>query len=698
MVRQLIPTVLLFPPAAPAAAPGGVAPKMATTAADVTTLSVVTTSTSVTTAAGTAPTTTTSTVTVSCTPAVTSASHIYRRLAGTNEDPPVPIYLHSTVYEILTLPDSQYPSTKISPNYVRIWNLSATGCHQAWDIQIPRLQLSPPKCELHLRRPATVLQASLGWDSIAAKLVLLLPGHPDPFRVGEEVLLPPGSPIPAKCPQSPTWDALVRLLRRPPSSKRSQSPTADDPSTAKSARTYNSDGSLPDRDSSMEVDITAEDMLRGPLQFGLAVVKPSAPSTAPRRNPSSRRSSTSDACTDSSLPSTSTAPAPQRKRPRFKKPAPPSSAASATARTTVAASPATAPSTSLAPPALVSASSSPSTKKSAAPTATSVTRPTAETPPPIILKSTISNFQRFQASVGPLLRKGSYLKATPGGYTIYCHTLPEHAAVMDFLTKENIPSFTYASPSQADFKLILRGLPRGIDTTSIEDDLTAQGFPPLHVRRLQVDRRPTNVCELRFPDTADMRAVDQLKVVCLHVVTWETPRPSGPSICTRCGAPRHTSTYCRMPTRCMHCGSTGHQAFDCPTGLDDPCCFRCQGPHRATWKGCPKLQRLMAPSVDATPTPVSAPAATPAPAPPLSPAKPVTPALTFSAAVAATSSSPPPSTAASTSPPPPPLALAPPPDSLAALLARLDQLFALVNTVMSLLTQLLPRLVPTNGV
>jgi hypothetical protein len=73
-------------------------------------------------------------------------------------------------------------------------------------------------------------------------------------------------------------------------------------------------------------------------------------------------------------------------------------------------------------------------------------------------------------------------------------TANDHRTLTCFLRENHISFHTYALPEERVLRVIIRGVPRELDTALVLEDLKAQGFPTREVHRISGrDKSPLNL-------------------------------------------------------------------------------------------------------------------------------------------------------------------------------------------------------------
>ena len=85
------------------------------------------------------------------------------------------------------------------------------------------------------------------------------------------------------------------------------------------------------------------------------------------------------------------------------------------------------------------------------------------------------------------------IKCTAQNTIFLTKTVEDHAAMKEFLLKEDLPYHTYPFAGQCLVKMILRGLSQGTDPDGIAQDLLANGLPVKKIVQMKKDGQPINI-------------------------------------------------------------------------------------------------------------------------------------------------------------------------------------------------------------
>lgn len=111
--------------------------------------------------------------------------------------------------------------------------------------------------------------------------------------------------------------------------------------------------------------------------------------------------------------------------------------------------------------------------------------------PPIIINDAAVNQQEKLVIYNEIKTsfKGTILKISPYGLTIYPKDMEDHTSVKNLLVKNSTPFFTYSTSMDNDKKLVIKGLPK-MEPSEIISELKVLGFEPKRVcqRKIWKDR------------------------------------------------------------------------------------------------------------------------------------------------------------------------------------------------------------------
>ncbi|GBP71318.1 Nucleic-acid-binding protein from transposon X-element [Eumeta japonica] len=158
---------------------------------------------------------------------------------------------------------------------------------------------------------------------------------------------------------------------------------------------------------------------------------------------------------------------------------------------------------------------------------------------------------------------------------------------------------TYVLDEERKLKVVIRGVPKDIETDDIKSDLVNKGFPVFAVYRITGrDGSSTGLVLAVLPKTDEARAISRnLSKVCgLSGIRVEAPHKRGmPGQCHRCQRYGHASANCHVQSRCVKCFVL-HWTSECSRSKDSgdkPACVNCGQEHTANCEGCPKASKVV---------------------------------------------------------------------------------------------------------
>jgi hypothetical protein len=254
-------------------------------------------------------------------------------------------------------------------------------------------------------------------------------------------------------------------------------------------------------------------------------------------------------------------------------------------------------------------------------------------PPPVIVQDK-SSWNKISAALSAKRVNFTHARSTVTGIKIQVPTANDHRALTRFLRDSHIGFHTYSLPEERVLRVIIRGVPRELDTALVLEDLKAQGFPVREVHRISGrDKSPLDLVLVILDLSPEGKEILNAKVdlVICHIsgLKVEHPRKRGlPGQCHNCQLYGHSARNCFARARCVKCLGD-HGTLECPRPrnpdpANPPSCVLCGAlGHTANYRGCPRAPRRPAgkparanssapvPPVPSAPTAVPATAAFP---------------------------------------------------------------------------------------
>ncbi|CAK1596938.1 unnamed protein product [Parnassius mnemosyne] len=219
-------------------------------------------------------------------------------------------------------------------------------------------------------------------------------------------------------------------------------------------------------------------------------------------------------------------------------------------------------------------------------------------PPPIILqdKSRWSNLSHWIDS-----KKIFCPKVHNGGQGIRIHvsTTDDFRALTAHLKVQKLSFHTYALAEERNLRVVVRGLPKELETEHILSDLKSQNLPVREVHRMHHPtdkKRYLDLCLVILDLSPEGKEIYNIRRICnLTGITVEAPRNRGiVGQCHRCQLYGHSAKNCYAKPRCVKCLGD-HGTPECtrtPESEGPPSCVLCgEAGHPANYRGCTKAPR-----------------------------------------------------------------------------------------------------------
>lgn len=217
-------------------------------------------------------------------------------------------------------------------------------------------------------------------------------------------------------------------------------------------------------------------------------------------------------------------------------------------------------------------------------------------PPPIIIDGIIENFTKLKEELLSKYPKGDVsLKMGTGRIKkiqILTKNKTQHEQILEYCRQQLLSGHTYRPKDTREFEVVIRGLPRTIETSEIKEELEIHNITTKHISSIWKGGKPMNAFKVRLEDTPPNQKIWDTRQLCYHAVHIEEPYAKGFAICTACSQYGHTEKYC-LPGEAMICPACSgpHPLRACPN-KETPVCARCKETgHAATFRGCEKYRK-----------------------------------------------------------------------------------------------------------
>jgi hypothetical protein len=238
-------------------------------------------------------------------------------------------------------------------------------------------------------------------------------------------------------------------------------------------------------------------------------------------------------------------------------------------------------------------------------------------PPPIFFKSMI-NWNTLKAKLGEIAVEPFEAKLIRQNFAIFLSTPADFRNVTRYLESSKTPFHTYRLEDEKLIRVVLRGVPLGVDTNEVQEELVSLGFNPTQVIRLKSASTKTELplVLVSLPKETKSRDIYELRKVCYISIRVEPfKKAKGPGQCHRCQGFGHAQARCFEKPRCVKCAG-GHLTKDCRKDKKAaPKCCNCSGEHPSSYRGCPSFPKT-SPKSNQAPTdntPKKAPTQAPRP-------------------------------------------------------------------------------------
>ena len=218
-------------------------------------------------------------------------------------------------------------------------------------------------------------------------------------------------------------------------------------------------------------------------------------------------------------------------------------------------------------------------------------------PPPIVISNPKINWPELAKDLKKAGISNFTGKANPETLNIRVQSEMDYRIATTVLDEKKIHFNSYKLKSERTLKVVLRNVPSDIDVETIQSELNDLGYPVSSVfqfsKNVEGNKIPIPVYFLELPNTTANKTIFNLTNF-MHLKVDVAPyrRKNQPTQCHRCQRYGHAKSGCHNPPRCVKC-SLDHMTVDCPTKgrIENPKCALCQGPHAASFRGCPKYPK-----------------------------------------------------------------------------------------------------------
>lgn len=210
-------------------------------------------------------------------------------------------------------------------------------------------------------------------------------------------------------------------------------------------------------------------------------------------------------------------------------------------------------------------------------------------PPPIFIQTQL-NFNNFYTKIKQLTDSSGFeCKSSTKGLKLQTYSSDSYRTVINYFKENNVSFHSYQLKELKAFRVVIRNLHPTTDVSFIKEELLNNGFSTRNIMPVinKLTKTPLPVFFIDLepgPTNADIYKITSL---CFTKVKIEPTHPKKDiPQCHRCQAYGHTRSYCNHTPRCVRCGLE-HESIECTKDRSSPAkCALCHGSHPANYKGC----------------------------------------------------------------------------------------------------------------
>ncbi|GBO23089.1 Nucleic-acid-binding protein from transposon X-element [Araneus ventricosus] len=178
---------------------------------------------------------------------------------------------------------------------------------------------------------------------------------------------------------------------------------------------------------------------------------------------------------------------------------------------------------------------------------------------------------------------------------LFCKTPNQVRALTDYLNSKGKEYLVIPERAEKPIKMAIKGLPVDMDMEIIKSELQSMNFRVDKVNQLKKykTRAPLNIFQVHLLPTANISDIYKVNCIDYTIVTVVPYNNSHHRQCFNCQLWNHGSAGCKLNSKCVVCAGA-HSSKGCPNkgNTEIPTkCANCNGPHTASYKGCPKYPK-----------------------------------------------------------------------------------------------------------
>ncbi|BES89815.1 Associated with zinc fingers [Nesidiocoris tenuis] len=210
--------------------------------------------------------------------------------------------------------------------------------------------------------------------------------------------------------------------------------------------------------------------------------------------------------------------------------------------------------------------------------------------PPLYIYN-INNINALLSEINNLNPGSFSYRTTNGAIRLTTETIDGYRTITSYLESKKAEFHTYQLKDNRNFRVVIRGLHHTTDPNSIISELRekhgfdpVQAIPAIH----PATKAPMPIFFVDLKPLSKNAEIYSLQRLGNAVIKVEPPKPKKTVIqCTKCQSYGHSKNYCHRRPKCVKCDGL-HATESCPKQANlPPVCTNCKGNHTANYKGCP---------------------------------------------------------------------------------------------------------------
>lgn len=220
-------------------------------------------------------------------------------------------------------------------------------------------------------------------------------------------------------------------------------------------------------------------------------------------------------------------------------------------------------------------------------------------PPPIFIDDVV-NFPVMINNIETVINADEFTCKTlsKNQVKINANSIETYRKLVKLLEQHKIAFHTYQLKQDKAYRVVVRNIHPTVSSDDIKEALKGLGFEIRNVMniRSRINKEPLPLFFVDQEPNEENKKIYDIKYLLRTKISVEPPRKKYDiPQCLRCQAYGHTKSYCTKPFYCVKCAGD-HPTTSCTKAKTTAAtCALCNGPHPASYKGCPVYQDLQKP-------------------------------------------------------------------------------------------------------